>query len=230
FLRGGLGPGSYYFPIMIQFIFYFPVIFFIIRKYDLKGLFFCGFVNFAYEILKTAYDMGEVCYRLLLFRYTLIIAYGCYLAMGNYKRNKKLSLLCIVSGIVYIIVFCYLGAMPPITNMRTGTCFWACLFIIPLASPLIINKLHNRFIELLGKASYDIFLVQMVYYYGVGRVYVFVNGIYKNRMLLLFINIVICISAGLIFCLIEKPVTKMLSAKAGRLVERYRKSRQRRAV
>ncbi len=33
FIDGGYGKGSYYYPIMIQFIFWFPVLFFIIKKY-----------------------------------------------------------------------------------------------------------------------------------------------------------------------------------------------------
>lgn len=47
FLRGGFGPGSYYYPVMIQFIFFFPIIFFIIKKYAYIGLLICGFMNFT---------------------------------------------------------------------------------------------------------------------------------------------------------------------------------------
>ncbi len=83
FLSGGFGPGSYYYPCMIQFIFYFPVIFAIVQRYHFNGVFFCGGINLIYEILKFAYGMNEGCYRLLIFRYTLCIAYGSYLAMGG---------------------------------------------------------------------------------------------------------------------------------------------------
>lgn len=57
FLCGGIGPGSYYYPIMIQFIFYFPIIYFIIRKYDYKGVFICALINVIYEVLKSVYGM-----------------------------------------------------------------------------------------------------------------------------------------------------------------------------
>ena len=36
FLRGADGPGSYYYPILIQFIFLFPIIFFIIKNWISK--------------------------------------------------------------------------------------------------------------------------------------------------------------------------------------------------
>lgn len=66
FLSGGIGPGSYYYPIMMQFIFMFPVIYFIIRKYQMKGVCICGCINAFYEILQGAYEMNEDCYRLLV--------------------------------------------------------------------------------------------------------------------------------------------------------------------
>ena len=89
FFNGGKGQGSYYFPIMIQFVFIFPVIYFVIRKYDLTGLVYCFFANAVFEILKTAYGMSAVEYRLLVFRYLFIIAAGCYIAIGDIKKIKE---------------------------------------------------------------------------------------------------------------------------------------------
>ena len=217
FLNGGFGPGSYYYPILIQFIFYFPVIYFIIRKYDFRGLFLCGFINFAYEILKCSYGMNEECYRLLLFRYTLLIAYGCYLALGTYKRYRLISVGCFVIGIAYIFCFKYMGLTPVITNYWTGTSMWACLYIIPLSSPLILNTAKNKFLETLGKASYDIFLVQMVYYNGAGIIYKYVG----NRLLQIIINIIVCVSVGLVFHYVETPLTKRVNKVASKLLNRY---------
>lgn len=37
FLNGGWGAGSYYYPVMIQFTFVIPVVYFLIRKYDWGG-------------------------------------------------------------------------------------------------------------------------------------------------------------------------------------------------
>ena len=190
----------------MQFIFFFPVIYSIIRKYDFNGLVLCGVINFVYEILKSAYGFPVASYRLLVFRYTLLIAYGCYIAMGNYKRRKKLSVFCILVGIFYIIACKYWGVVPPITNYWTGTSFWACLFIIPFAKPIILSKCKNRFIEVLGRASYHIFLVQMVYYCGANLVYQLV----PNRYLQLIISLVVCVVGGLAFYYIETPITKII--------------------
>ena len=105
FFRGGVGKGSYYYPIMIQFIFCFPIIFAIVQKHDFNGVLICFFINLSYEFLRRMYGMPVGEYRLLLFRYTLLISYGSYLAMGNYKRHAKLSRISFFIGIIYIIVF-----------------------------------------------------------------------------------------------------------------------------
>ena len=83
YLCGGWGPGSYYYPLMIQFVFVFPIIYFVIKENSRRGLVICLVVNILYEILKWAYEMNIECYRLLLFRYIFIIAFGCYLIFIN---------------------------------------------------------------------------------------------------------------------------------------------------
>lgn len=61
FLIGGKGPGSYYYPILIQLIFLLPIIYFIVRKFGFKGVVLCGLINGAYEVLQYAYGMNEEC-------------------------------------------------------------------------------------------------------------------------------------------------------------------------
>lgn len=221
FLCGGAGPGGYYYPIMMQFIFFFPVIYAIVRKYDFKGLVVCGVINFLYELLKSAYGMTEGFYRLVIFRYTLLIAYGCYLGMGNYIRHKLYSVLCSVLGALYIVVTKYFNVVPPITNYWTGTSLWACLFIIPLAKPIILNKCHNCVIESLGRASYHIFLVQMIYYSGASMIY----NLIPNRYMQLVVNVVVCVVGGLLFFYIETCVSKKILKKLSALWCTYQKAR-----
>lgn len=217
FISGGDGRGSYYYPVMIQFIFYFPVLYILIKKYDFKGLYICAFMNMIYEVCKSAYGMNVECYRLLVFRYTLCIAFGCYLSIGNYKRNVRLSGIMVLMGILYIVVFRYLGYTPPITNFWTGTCIWACLYIIPISAWILnCNGMKNGILELFGRASYNIFLVQMVYYRGARIVY----GLIENRALQLGINIGICLGLGVIFYYVEKPVTDYINKKAYLLLEK----------
>ena len=95
FLTGGTGPGSYYYPVMMQFVFVAPLIFCVIKKYEEKGVVLSFVANLFYEVLQRAYGMNEQCYRLLLFRYTFLIAFGCYLHLT--EINSRDGILCIPS-------------------------------------------------------------------------------------------------------------------------------------
>ncbi len=207
FLTGGFGPGSYYYPVMMQFIFFFPVIFFIIRRYRFNGLIICGSMNFVYELLHKAYGMNEECYRLLLFRYILVIAFGCYLSIKKNKYSKKVCVISMLAGITYIVLYRYLGYTPLLTIHWTGTSFWACLYIMPISIMILRNeKLKCKVVELLGKASYNIFLVQMVYYNDWGGVFSY--DVFENRAIQLLINMIICLPLGILFYYIETLITK----------------------
>lgn len=206
FINGGIGRGSYYYPIMMQFIFFFPLVYELVRKRGFCGVIICGFINFVYELLKFSYGMNEECYRLLIFRYTLLISYGCWLAMDDYVRHHKVAAVCFICGFSYIVFYKYLGFQPTITQYWTGTSFLACLFIIPLSAPLILNKFRCYVLEVIGKASYNIFLVQMVYYNYAGVMYSQV----ESRLLQILINILFCVIVGILFYCFETPITKKI--------------------
>lgn len=197
FLNGGKGPGSYYYPVMIQFIFYFPVIYFIVKKYAEKGFVSCLAINFVYELLQRAYGMNEECYRMLVFRYTFVIAFGCYLASSEKNINIKLLGIFEGVGLVYIIVFKYIGITPPITRYWTGTSYLASMFIVPITYFLIKKtKLSFKPLDILGKASFDVFLMQMVFYsFFAGIVY----GVVEHSLIRIVGSLVICCIGGIVF-------------------------------
>ncbi len=217
-LTGGIGPGGYYVPLMVQFVFVFPLVFYVVERFGLYGVLLCGAGNLAFEILKSAYAMNVETYRLLIFRYILLIAFGCYMASRHRKRHLALSLAAFAAGVVYIVVFRYLGYTPLITDMWTGTSMWAVLYVIPLSAPLLECKyLKNPVDELLGKASYDIFLVQMVYYCTVA------DALYariESRALECLLGVVICLGVGLLYHYVEIPATTVVGRWVGRLADR----------
>ena len=208
FLCGGFGPGSYYVPLMIQFVFVFPVIYFIVKKYEFKGLILCGLVNGGYEILQSAYGMNEQCYRLLLFRYILVISFGCYLAIQREIKIKTIkAIISFLVGFIFILLCCYLDYNPKIIIYWAQTSFVACLYILPLAVVLLKMSMRCRFLECLGRTSYNIYLVQMVYYFiGAEHLY----GMVESRKLQLLFSLVLCCVGGILFNYIETPITKRL--------------------
>lgn len=212
FFVGGWGPGSYYYPIMLQFIFVYPIIYFIIKKYNFAGVILCGLLNAVYELLQYFCGMSYSSYRLLLFRYILLIAFGCYLFIGKCVIKRWLSLPCILIGTLFTWAYNYQGYEPKILIHWTETCFIAVLFILPLMKILLTSaKLeHIAFppIELFGKASYHVFLVQMVYFNYVSKVlYPHINSILLANL----INLIVCIGGGIIFYFVETKTTKKIT-------------------
>lgn len=213
FFTGGQGPGSYYYPIMIQFVFLFPLIFALVNKCGKKGVLICGAINVVFEISKWAYDMNESLYRLLIFRYVLLIAVGVYISIRNHSEKSKaiFNVLAFAVSIGFILATYYVGYNSIIFSYWTSTCIVSCLFIIPIMT-FLLNKcrLHFSPVEFIGKASFHIFLIQMLYYHG------FANKIYalfENRAIDLVVSIGICIIGGIFFYLLESPVSKYINKK-----------------
>lgn len=215
FLRGGAGQGSYYFPLMIQFIFLFPIIYYFIKKYELKGLIGCFCVNGLYEVIKIAYGMTDYEYRLLVFRYLFIIAAGCYIAIGNWQKisiGKRIvsSSICVVIGLGFIYLFSYTQYVPKVITFWSTTSFLVCLYLVPIFG-ILLTKVRFGFkpLELVGKAAFNILLVQKIYYIFLEKTY----EIIPNVCVHLIVSIVNCVAVGVIFYLLESKLTKYILEK-----------------
>jgi peptidoglycan/LPS O-acetylase OafA/YrhL len=208
FLEGGEGPGAYYFPIMMQFIFVFPLLYFLIEAHGFVGLVIAFMATYAMEVLKIVYQMGENTYCLLIFRYTFIIAAGVYLASSHYKKRIIISLCALVVGTLFLVGTQYYGVEVPYIGMWQRTSLFGCLFIAPIIGALI-NKCSNWHflpLEVVGKASYNIFLVQKVFYKEAGIFYEKIPG----TKLDFIATILICVGVGIVFYLVESPFTSWL--------------------
>ena len=207
---GGKGPGSYYFPVMIQFVFIFPLIYFCILRKGFPGLLLMFLINAAYEFIQSIYGLGESCYRLLVFRYIFVIAFGCYIYLyGNETIKKIYRVLSFIIGVCFIILVEYSSYNPKIIIYWTRTSFVACLYILPIAYNLLRkgSKFHCVPFEMLGKASFNIFLTQMVYYmYAANILYSYISNMYLR----IIINIFICCVFGIIFYYVESFITKKI--------------------
>ncbi len=210
-LTGGIGPGSFYSPVMIQFIFVYPLIYFAIKEYDLSGLFTCGIANLIFEITKTIYGMPTSEYRFMVLRYILLIATGCYLSIGKQKIRKPVLILMMLIGIFWQYAVYYLDYKPVIINKAwaTTSCLSA-LYIIPICVAIFRSKRmmtwRSSLLELIGRASFNIFLTQMVYFIGAKVIYKVISNIFLTNV----INIVACCTVGTIFYLIESRITRHL--------------------
>ncbi|MBE6027358.1 MAG: acyltransferase [Clostridiales bacterium] len=206
-IRGTDGKGSYYYPLLIQLIFVFPLIKAVFDRWKEKGLIVCFLINGAYEVIRWAYGMNDDCYRLLIFRYIFIIGAGIF-AYRRYRIGAVPGILITAAGAAYIAAVKYLGFEPAIIKMWPGTSYIAVMYLVP-AVIWILQDLNIRFapVELIGKASYHIFLIQMLYYRGYYKI---LDGI-LGRKQLLAASMVVCIIIGLIFYKADKElITKTI--------------------
>ena len=87
-----------------------------------------------------------------------------------------------------------------------GTSIFSNLYIIPIIVYILNNlKISCKIIEEISKASYHIFLTQMMYYYTIEK---YIEGFLGNIIVTIFINIVICCICGYVFYAIENFLEK----------------------
>lgn len=208
-INGAEGPGSYYYPILVQLIFLFPLIYFIICRNNKYGLWICLLINLIYELLKWSYNMGDFCYRLLVFRYIFVLAFGIYMYKGSI--NILTSIVLTVLGGAFIVLTRYGIYSPRIINLWTGTSCIAVMWVIPLVA-FAVKKISVTLypIEIVGRASYNIFFAQMIYY-SIDRSGL-TNSIGSWKLELL-IGIAVCLILGTVFYFIESKITKILIIK-----------------
>ncbi len=194
YISGGFGPGNYYTPVLIQLVLLIPILVYLMKKTRFYGLMLSFAFCFVFEIIQYLIRMPNSIYRLLIFRHMLTICFGIYYSLGNYRKNRKLNLLSLLIGFAYIILHSYYRWTPFFFNRNwADVSFIACLFyILVIAHLLSKEKVTCKPLETIGKASYHIYLTQMVYY----------NFIKKELVLKLIPSQLIWCVASLMICLL----------------------------
>ncbi len=173
FLLGAYGPGSYYVPIMLQLLIIFPIIYILVEKNAKLGIIIAGSANLIFEICVKVFEMDKYYYRLSIGRYLLLIAFGCYIYLYPEHRVKKSQLIAMfLCGLTYIIAVFKFDAEFVIFDYWKTTAMPVAFYIFPIVIMLFRKFYHitipgivGDVLTQIGKASYHIFLVQMVYYH-----------------------------------------------------------------
>ncbi len=214
FLSGSSGPGGYYIPIMFQFVFMVPIIIEIIKRKKTKGLVICAIINFVYEILVQAYSVSAETYRLIVFRYILLIACGAWFYFYTNKEIscKKIHLkstISIIIGVVYIYLITYTNYIPKMFIYWKQTSMMIAFWVFPLFLLFytVAKKLPNSKLQIFGAASYHIFLFQMFYFlYAKSRLLRYIN--ISSFLGIILMDIAVCVLCGTIFYFIETKFEK----------------------
>lgn len=169
---GTLGFGSYYIPIMVELIVVFPLIYMLFIKSRTAGLVLSFLLNGAYDLLQYYLGMHADAYRLLIFRLILMLGFGVYLGLQKEfdKKSDIIAAVFLVIGLCYVIVNAYVYEFTVFGEWATSS-----MLVAPFAYGYFYFmmkffknvKPHKIFI--LGKASYHIFLVQMLFFFFWGN-------------------------------------------------------------
>jgi len=169
FISGGWGLGHYFIPVIIQQLFFLPILYWLIIKYDWKAICLVFIANMLFEIVSFSLGTPFSVYRLLYFRFLFTSALGVWIAINGIKFRPWM-LLSIISAL-YILGYYYFGYHLPIetlTGSQNAPSFFYPLLLTVIGFMYLKNK--NGFIWILisklGQASYHIFLTQMAYFWA----------------------------------------------------------------
>lgn len=208
FITGGWGPGSYFVPIMIQHVIILPLLYLSAKK-SVNGMLIVTFLlDMGIEILTYKLGLSPNLYQILYPRYLFVVTLGVWAVMyEGKKRNIVISIGSIIS-LVYIASVNYFNFRLPIEpswlSQNAPSYFWPLLIVILGLKflPKIELTFLGKKLALFGKASYHIFLVQMVYFFIVNSFNLL------NNNLFVVLNLIICLVFGLVFFKFESTFGK----------------------
>lgn len=207
FLKGGGGgPGSYYFWVYIQFAVLLPCLWRFVStasKNVLLSSFFA--ISIGAEVLFSIINLPDFVYRLLATRYLFLIflAYEIWIKEGV-KINKKIMILSIFS-IMAVLFFSFSQSdlEPIFYNTGWKTHRWICYYyvatLLVYALWFIYKKVEkfswlDKSIKLMGRCSYEIYLMQMVVFVFLSGRLSFINSLYTYIKIPLYMLMMITIS------------------------------------
>ncbi|MGN0506564.1 MAG: hypothetical protein ACI4FZ_08385 [Lachnospiraceae bacterium] len=198
---------------MIQLVFLIPLIYVLIKKYDWFGVIICFLLTALWEMIQYCWGMDGQSYKIIAFRYISVIAFGCFIAIGKKRLSKIVLGMMFSIGLIWQVALNYIPLNPVFMNSDWARVnYLPSLFVMPVLY-VLIRKFSDSKVKLLplqeiGKASFNIFLVQMVFY-GCGLAGV-IYKIIDNMWLQLIACICVCLVGGYLFYIIEHRLTSIL--------------------
>ena len=167
------GPGAYYYPLLIQLLIIFPIMYSLIMKYRFHGVIAIGLVSLICELVCSYHGVSVKIYRLLLFRYFLFVAAGIYLKLYGSDIDNKISVIMLSIGILYMLLPWRFGYEYRIFTYPVWkkTSMVTALYVVPIIYMVFKHFGTARLpgflgstASLIGQASYHIMYTQLLLY------------------------------------------------------------------
>lgn len=217
FLAGNYGMGSYYYAIMVQFVFLAPLMYQLVKRYAHWGVVILGGINLLHEIVWTATAWSDGIYRILVLRYVLIIAFGMLFAELKDKKIKSAYLALMAAiGLCYILLPYFtdyeykIFTVDPwnLSGMMPAFYVAAVMYVVfKLFGKAQEKGAVSRMVSKVGQASYHIMYTQMMYF--------FVRPAIDQRIIDItalplwsqyIVDIVVSVALGLVFCVLDSKI------------------------
>lgn len=218
---GGRGPGAYFPWIFIQLAIILPLMKPFLNRGNrtqqiIIAILFCE----SFEILFSFINLPDNIYRLLAIRYLFLVYLASIWVKEGIKINTRMNILSLLS-LLSIVYFEYFSIDDEPLFFNTAWKFhrWPCYTYLAIWGGYLLNalysKLHkvnliNSMCGLLAKASYEIFLIQMIV------LDVWPKQSDNSFFFLIFKRLliyIICIVGGYWFFLSYRRLTKLLVSK-----------------
>ncbi|MFD1185925.1 acyltransferase family protein [Pontibacter rugosus] len=210
------GKGNYFITLLLQSILLLPIIGYAFSRKPVITSILLILLEVAFQLWSsnlTFFDTNDYLYSAAFVRYFSAIVYGLWLAkyVLKYKQTKLglvLSISACVAGVIFWLVL-YTGFKPsfirPEWSVQQLFTFgyaafwlWVAIRLLPSSS----TALPLQFLATLGKASYHIFLIQVLFF-----------GL-ADEASPLWLNLSVCLLFGFIFFKYEDKIIKLLSLKS----------------
>ena len=212
------GPGNYFISLVLQFIFIFPLLYYIYKRNPVFLLVSAFILSFVCELVAnhiSIFENNSYIYRAFILRYIFVIVLGIY-AIDNLNTHNlnsiiknKVFMIGLGVSVVYMVLVSFVGWnisffqsswQPGIFISFFYTLFLCAILIRYL--PSISTKIWDK-IALIGKASYHIYLIQILFF-GIGLS--IISLFIKSFVIILIWNIVLILCLGILFYLLEKRI------------------------
>ncbi len=220
---GDYGMGAYYYNLMIEFIFLAPILHRILKRFDTNGVILIGMLNFIYEVLSSAYGLHVALYRVIILRYLFAISLGMYI--GKYRERKISPVVLVtmmVAGAIYILLpYVWEYSYRIFTYDPWGrTSMVSVLYAFPIiyifldgCKDYTSKTIFGKTVERIGRASYHIMYVQMIYYFVRPTFDKVVVNLSALGYFELIVNISVTVLSGIVFEMVLSRVAISLTKK-----------------
>lgn len=207
------GPGNYFITLLLQSILFLPLIGYCFGRKPIGTTLVLVLLEIAFLLWskQSAFFRTEkYLYSAALPRYFSAIAYGLWIAKAIYQGTKLVPLVLLTTAAVLsafvLYVVRYTGfsfpLVPPVWQLQQVLTFGYAAWLVWMALLFLPSQSENRLLKALagvGKASYHIFLVQIVYF-----------GLMQQTKPHLALNLAVCLLLGYLYFIYERRITDML--------------------